>query len=70
MRPGDKRLKAAVARQKKRARKDQPIPYDDDWGWWIEQRLNHLEGNIKWLVGLAATTLAAEVLRILTSTWH
>jgi hypothetical protein len=43
---------------------DDPKPYDDDWGWWIEFRLGRIEAQIKWLVALAAGTLLAEVLRV------
>jgi hypothetical protein len=62
---GEDRLRAAIRRKSARpARRSDPQPYDDDWGWWIEQRLARLEVQIKWLVGLAAGALAAEVIRL------
>ncbi len=69
MKAGEKRLRDAIARRRKPARSKRPEPYDNDWGWWMEQRLGRLETQIKWLVGLAATTLASEVIRIATSAW-
>ena len=62
---GADRLKAAVHRRRLATRLDDPTPYDPDWGWWIEHRLCRLETGIKWIIGLAAATLAAEVIRIL-----
>jgi hypothetical protein len=47
-----------------RARIADPEPYDDDWGWWIEFRLGRIEVQIRWLVGLAAAALLAEVVRV------
>jgi hypothetical protein len=50
---GDARLKAALARRCKRsdARAEDPRPYDEAWGWWIEDRI-------------AIGALAAEIVRI------
>ncbi len=62
---GEQRLKAALQRRHLHARTEDPIPYDDDWGWWICQRLCRIEAQMKWIVALAASALAAEVLRIL-----
>ena len=45
-------------------RKDDPQPYDGDWGWWIERRLGRVESSMKWLVGLAGAALAAEAIRV------
>jgi hypothetical protein len=68
---GERRLKQALARRRRRSpRRDRPRPYDENWGWWMEDRLGRVETQIKWLVGLAATTLATEVLRVLTSSWR
>ena len=69
MKPGEQRLRHALQRRKKPARTAKPEPYDDDWGWWIDQRIGRLETQIKWLVGLAATTLATEVVRIASAAW-
>jgi len=46
------------------ARTKAPEPYDDDWGWWINDRLTRIETQIKWLITLAAGALAAEVIRL------
>ena len=70
MKPGEKRLRDAVKRRSNTARTEKPEPYDNDWGWWIDQRLRRLETQIKWLVGLAATTLAAEVIRVASEAWQ
>jgi hypothetical protein len=62
--PGEQRLRAAIQRRRQQTRRDDPCPYDDDWGWWIEKRLSRLETQTKWLIGLAAGALAAEVIRV------
>jgi hypothetical protein len=70
VKPGESRLRSALrARHAPHARPlpartDQPRPYDDDWGWWVEQRLERVENQLRWLTGLAVSTLAAEVVRI------
>jgi hypothetical protein len=67
---GEQRLRAALGRLGRRRpgsdrpRTDNPRPYDDDWGWWVEKRLERLDRRIQWLVTLAAGALAAEVIRI------
>lgn len=62
---GEDRLRAAIRRKSAQpARHCDPRPYDDDWGWWIEQRLARLETELKWLVGLAAGALVAQVIRL------
>ena len=61
---GEERLRAAVRRHRDRTRKEDPQPYDHDWGWWIEQRLSRLESQLRWLVTLAGGALAAEAIRI------
>ena len=63
--PGEQKLRAAIHRQQQPARQDDPCPYDNDWGWWIDKRLHRLEHQIRWIIALAASALAAEVLRIL-----
>jgi hypothetical protein len=45
-------------------RTDDPKPYDDVWGWYIELRLDRMEAQIKWLLALAAGALVAEVIRV------
>ena len=69
---GEDRLRKAIHRrlsprrggiQGGPARRDAPQPYDDDWGWWIEQRLTRLESGQKWLIGLAISTLVATILK-------
>ena len=67
---GEQRLQAAIHRRQRRARQDDPAPYDHDWGWWIDKRLSRIEAQMKWLVVLAASALAAELLRILFSSLH
>ena len=74
VRPGERRLRAAVktlrvsktlsVSARDGARREDPQPYDDDWGWWIERRLRRIESQIKWLLGLAAAALLAEVIRV------
>lgn len=64
--PGERRLHAAIQRRRDRAaRSADPTPYDDAWGWWIEERLGRLETGVKVIIGLVVTTLAAEAIRIL-----
>ena len=43
--PGDARLRAAIARHRRQgdARSEDPKPYDPAWGWWIESRIARLE---------------------------
>ena len=67
-RPGEQRLRHALKRRRPHARKDDPQPYDQTWGWWIDKRLARVEARLKWILGLALTTLAAEVIRILLAT--
>ena len=62
---GEDRLREALRRRRLRARIEAPRPYDDDWGWWIEQRLTRLEQGQRWLLGLALSTLAAELIRVI-----
>ena len=70
-RPGEARLAAAVGKARKGlggGKSSSPKPYDHSWGWWIEQRLERLEGQMAWLIRLALATLAGEVIRIVLST--
>jgi hypothetical protein len=36
-----------------------------DRGWWVERRLAKIESTQKWLIGLAAGALIAQLIRIL-----
>lgn len=65
---GDDRLRAALARRQQRARDEDPHPYDDAWGWWIEERIARLERGQLWLIRIAGAALAAEVVRIICTT--
>lgn len=62
--PGESRLRAALQRRRKAVRQENPTPYDEDWGWWVEQRLARIEGQGKWLLRLVLGVLAAEGLRV------
>lgn len=73
-RPGEQRLKSAVHRilhpepvegRNTPPRRKDPQPYDDLWGWWIEQRLNTIEKQQKWLIGLAVSALITQLVRAL-----
>jgi hypothetical protein len=61
---GDDRLKAAIARRRQAARDQDPKPYDNAWGWWIEERIARLEKGQTWLIRIAIGALAAEIIRI------
>jgi hypothetical protein len=70
-RPGEERLVDAVRKARKglgTGKSNNPKPYDHSWGWWIEQRLERLEGQTAWLLRLALATLAGEVIRIVLGT--
>lgn len=64
MKSGEDRLKAAIAQRRARARSDDPRPYDESWGWWVEERLARLENGQTWLIRVAIGALAAEIVRI------
>ena len=66
--PGEARLVHAIRKRKPNTRQDDPQPYDTDWGWWINTRLARVEAKLKWILGLALTTLAAEIVRIVLAT--
>jgi hypothetical protein len=53
-----------IQRQKLRTRREDPRPYDNDWGWWVEARLRRLETGQLWLIRIAGAALAAEIIRI------
>jgi len=65
MTSGDDRLRAVIQRRRQHARRDDPHPYDNDWGWWIEERIARLENGQTWLIRVAISALAAEILRII-----
>ncbi len=68
MRPGEEKLRNAVRhvtqRRKQLARDQDPRPYDDSWGWWIEERIARLENGQTWLIRIAIGALVAEIIRI------
>ena len=67
-RPGERRLREVVRARRQQARKEEPRPYDDDWGWWIEARIARLENGQTWLIRIAIGALAAEIIRIVAVT--
>lgn len=76
--PGERRLRRAIRARRERtasqygatgeARSEDPRPYDDDWGWWIEGRLARLENGQTWLIRIAIGALVAEIIRIVSVT--
>ena len=64
MRPGERRLRDVIARQRNRARISDPRPYDNDWGWWVEGRLHRLEDGQRWLIRLAGAAFVTQVIRM------
>jgi hypothetical protein len=65
MKPGDERLRNAILARRHQARSEDPRPYDNDWGWWVEARMAKLETGQAWLIRVAIGALAAEIIRIL-----
>jgi hypothetical protein len=61
---GEKRLRQAIRTRGGRARREDPRPYDADWGWWIEARIVRLENGQTWLIRIAIGALVAEIIRI------
>ena len=45
-------------------RKHAPIPYDDTWGWWIQERTTALERKVNLILTLATTAVLGELIRI------
>jgi hypothetical protein len=66
MKSGEKRLRRALRSHRRPARSEDPRPYDDDWGWWIEGRIARLENGQTWLIRIAIGALMAEIIRIVT----
>jgi hypothetical protein len=65
MKSGEERLRATLRRTRsQKPRTTDPVPYDDDWGWWMHDRLSRIEEQIKKLLWLGVGIFAAEVLRI------
>lgn len=62
--PGEERLRQVIRSQRDWARREDPQPYDGDWGWWIERRIVRLEKGQTWLIRIAIGALVAEILRI------
>jgi hypothetical protein len=65
MRPGEERLKKVVRLLRGKPRKDNPVPYDDAWGWWMQERIVTLEHKVNLILTLATTAVLAELFRIL-----
>jgi hypothetical protein len=63
-RPGEAKLKAALAKHRHRTRTTDPEPYDTDWGWWMVHRIQRPETWAKGAASLAGTPLLAEVVRV------
>jgi len=68
MTSGDDRLRAVIQRRRQHARRDDPHPYDNDWGWWIDARIARLEKGQTWLIRISISALVAEILRIILVT--
>ena len=66
--PGEERLRALLRSRGAGARHEDPRPYDDDWGWWIEGRIARLEKGQTWLIRIAIGALVAEIIRIASAT--
>lgn len=66
--PGEARLREVIQRQKQRTRREDPRPYDNDWGWWVEARIAKLETGQLWLIRIATGALVAQVLKIACET--
>ncbi len=62
--PGEERLRQLLRSRRDGARHEDPRPYDDDWGWWIEGRIARLEKGQTWLIRVAIAALVAEIIRI------
>jgi hypothetical protein len=75
-RPGEKRLRdvirtcrpATCGEAVEAARSEDPRPYDNAWGWWIEERIVRLENGQTWLIRIAIGALVAEIIRIVAVT--
>lgn len=63
MRHGEEYLAEVLRKRREKTRQDEPAPYDDDWGWWIEKRLARIEDGQRWIIRLAGGILIAEVIR-------
>lgn len=63
--PHEERLRDVDAARRDTARTEDPRPYDDDWGWWIESRIARLENGQTWLIRIALGALVAEIIRII-----
>jgi hypothetical protein len=65
VKPGEEKLRDVIRRRKQLARDQDPRPYDNAWGWWIEDRIARLENGQTWLIRIAIAALAAEIIRII-----
>jgi hypothetical protein len=64
MRPGEERLKKVVRLLRGKPRKENPVPCDDTWGWWIQERTTSLERKVNLILTLATTAVLGELIRI------
>ena len=64
MKAGERKLREALRSRRRAARSEDPRPYDDDWGWWVEDRIARLEKGQTWLIRIAIGALVAEIIRI------
>ena len=63
---GEERLRQVIRSRRDWARREDPRPYDSDWGWWVESRITRLEKGQAWLIRIAIGALVAEILRVAT----
>jgi len=66
--PSEERLRDVIVSGQQRPRSEDPCPYDDDWGWWVEERIARLENGQAWLIRIAMGALVAEIIRIISVT--
>jgi len=65
MTSGEDKLREVIRQRRQLARDRDPRPYDDSWGWWIEERIARLENGQTWLIRIAIGALVAEIIRII-----
>jgi hypothetical protein len=58
--PGEERLRKVmrtIPYLRGKPRKDAPVPYDDTWGWWVQERIVALEHKVNLILTLATTAV-------------
>jgi hypothetical protein len=66
-RKGEQRLKEFFRRRQEKSpfRRQPPQPGDEDWPWWIQERLERIEDNQRWelrlIIGALIMQFALEV---------